>query len=109
MTDRIFYKLGRINYKRGAINIGLRYYWIAVDYGSVDAMVDLTEIYFNNNQFEPAEKLIDLIIATNDLEAINKIVKYCKSLNKIHLLYMKAIENNEDKAMWYSLLLLNKV
>jgi hypothetical protein len=109
MTDRIFYKLGRINYKRGAINIGIRYYWIAVDYGSIDAMVDLTEIYYKNNQFETVEKLIDSIIATNNLEAINKIVKYCRSLNKMHNLYMKAIENNEDKAMWYSLLLLNKV
>lgn len=109
MTDRIFYKLGRINYKRGAIDLGIRYYLIAVDYGSVDAMVDLTEIYYKNNQIEQAEKLIDSIIASNNLEAINKIVKYCKSLNKMHNLYMKAIENNEDKAMWYSLLLLNKV
>ena len=109
MTDRIFYKLGRINYKRGAINIGIRYYWIAVDYGSIDAMIDLTEIYYKNNQFETVDKLIDSIIATNNLEAINKIVKYCRSLNKMHNLYMKAIENNEDKAMWYSLLLLNKV
>jgi hypothetical protein len=109
MTDRIFYKLGRLNFKRGAINIGLQYYFLAIDYGSIDAMVDLTEIYYNNNQLDIVDKLIDSIICTNNLEAINKIVKYCRSLNKMHLLYMKAIENHEEKAMWYSLLLLNKV
>jgi hypothetical protein len=103
MSHHVFYKLLKDNYERR-----IKYDLLSAKYGSIEAMINLVKIYYNNN-YKIAEKYIDMIIDSNNIKAINEIIKYCKNKKKIHDIYMKAMDNNKDEAMWYSLLLLNKV
>ena len=90
MSSLDFYRLLKDNYEQR-----IKYYLLAAKYGSIDAMINLVKIYYNNN-YKLAEKYIDMIIDSNNIKAINKIIKYFKNKKKIHDIYMKAMDNNED-------------